>query len=114
MSASGAGRAGAESFNWAGADQRRKWNAPGDLRSDRSASIGPALISAGNAAAETQTSRRFVSFNWAGADQRRKSRQLAPQLIRQLASIGPALISAGNNTKSLTSSPSATLQLGRR
>jgi len=41
--------------------------------SNRQASIGPALISAGNGTSYFNSSRATKRFNWAGADQRRKS-----------------------------------------
>jgi len=77
-------------FNWAGADQRRKWR----LRS---------IACCGRRA-----------FNWAGADQRRKFQGIQGIQGERGPSIGPALISAGNAAVTCALMPDITLQLGRR
>jgi len=79
------------SFNWAGADQRRKFQPfIGTMPTRFPASIGPALISAGN---------------WRRRMDRRANRR---------ASIGPALISAGNSGALVENNVIYGLQLGRR
>jgi len=45
---------------------------PGESFLLQGASIGPALISAGNATAAASSPAVMLGFNWAGADQRRK------------------------------------------
>jgi len=78
-------------FNWAGADQRRKLHFYEVTRIRRArASIGPALISAGN-------------------------RNPPPRYtFARVASIGPALISAGNCAAADGMEGVDELQLGRR
>ena len=134
-----ASRTKTESFNGAAADQRRK---PEEARLQKiadDASMGPPLISGGNADVLPAGVEERPGFNGAAADQRRKRGSVAaialalcpasmgpplisggnfnfsPQIVTPArASMGPPLISGGNITCSVPNTSTIALQWGRR
>jgi len=78
------------------------------------ASIGPALISAGNAWSQHGEAGLIRASIGPALISAGNSQTWAGEAGEHRASIGPALISAGNPEQSVRPQPTSPLQLGRR